>query len=248
MGKPQINLPVLPPRYDAALQAAVDYIFSNFEPFAVIVSGSIIRGNPDQSSDLDILVLHEHSWRRRIQKLFAGVPAEIFINSSAWMEGYLDQEAAEGRPINAHMLTTGVVIFSSSSETSRILEQARASLEKGADFSEASLEQQRYAAACLFEDALDIADRDNTTAALILGRAVEATVRYWFASKHRFSVRSKEQISVIRVEAPETADLIDQTLLAPAMTQRTTAAHKLAETVIGHTGFFEWDSGPGEPS
>ena len=241
-----MTLPTLSPRYDIALRAAMDYIFSNFEPFAVIVSGSIIRGNPDPSSDFDILVLHEHAWRRRVQKWFEGIPAEIFINSPAWVESYLTQEAAEGRPIFAHMLATGVVVFSSSSKTEQLIGMARASLEKGASFSEAVLEQQRYAGACLFEDVLDVAGRDDVTAALILGRAVDATVRYWFATRQRFSVRSKEQLLILCAEDPETGRLIEQTLLAPNMELRITAARELAQSVLGHTGFFEWDSGPSE--
>ena len=247
MDRQPVTLPELSPRYDVALRAAMVYIFSNFEPFAVIVSGSIVRGNPDASSDFDILVLHEHTWRRRVQKWFEGVPAEIFINSPAWVEGYLTQEAAEGRPIFAHMLATGVVVFSTSPKTEQLIGRSRASLEKGASFSEAALEQQRYAAACLFEDAMDVAGRDDVTAALILGRAVDAAVKYWFAARQRFSVRSKEQLLVIRTEDPEAGRLIEQMLLASNMELRVAAARELAQSVLGHTGFFEWDSGPGEP-
>jgi predicted nucleotidyltransferase len=222
------------------------YIFENFEPFGVIVTGSIIRGNPDPSSDFDILVLHAHSWRRRVQRFFEGVPAEIFVNSPAWIERYLAEEAVDGRPIFAHMLTTGAVVFSSSAKTGEIIEMARASLEKGANFSSFALQQRRYSAACLFEDAFDMAERDEVAATLILGRAIEAAVGYWFASRQRFSVRSKEQLDVLRKEAPETGKMIEQALLGSSMELRVEAAHRLAQTVIGHAGFFEWDSGPSE--
>lgn len=241
-----IDLPTLAPRYDAALRAALEYIFQNFEPFGVIVSGSIVRGNPDPSSDLDIVVFHEQTWRRRVQKWFEGVPAEIFVNSRAWIEDNLAQETADGRPVMAHMLTTGAVVFSSSPKTAELIELAQTSLAKGPNFSDSALERQRYGAACLFEDALEIAERDGSTAALILGRAVEAAVSYWFTSRQRFSVRSKEQLHVIRAEDGLAAELIDGALLAPSMGKRAAAARELAQRVIGHTGFFEWDSGPSE--
>jgi hypothetical protein len=80
---------------------------------------------------------------------------------------------------------------------------------------------------------------------LILARAVEATVRYWFASRQRFSVRPKEQFQQINLDDPPTGKLIEQTLLAAVTVDRIAAAHDLAQRVIGHTGFFEWDSGPG---
>lgn len=243
-----IALPSLSARYELALRAALEYVFSEFHPFAVVISGSIIRGNPDPASDFDIIVLHRHSWRRRVQKWFEGVPAEIFVNSPEWIEGYLKQESSEGRPVMAHMLTTGVLAYSSSPETESILEHARESLKRGAHFSEAALEQQRYGAACLYEDAFEVADRDATNAMLILARAVEATVRYWFASRQRFSVRSKEQFQQIKLDDPITGKLIEQTLLSPVIVDRITAGRDLARRVIGHTGFFEWDTGPSEPA
>jgi len=93
---------------------------------------------------------------------------------------------------------------------------------------------------------MDVAGRDSVTAALILGRAVDATVKYWFATRQRFSVRSKEQLLVLGAEDPEVGRLIEQTLLAPKMELRVSAARELAQSVLGHTGFFEWDSGPSE--
>ena len=244
----RITLPSLSARYDVALRAALGYVFGEFEPFAIVVSGSIVRGNPDPASDFDILVLHRHSWRRRVQKWFEGVPAEIFVNSPEWMNRYLEEEAAEGRPIMAHMLTTGTLVYTSSPDTDLILERARQSLEGGAPFSEFALEQQRYTAACLYEDAFEIVGRDSANAMLILARAVEATVRYWFASRQRFSVRSKDQIELIRSEDSATAALIEQAMLGPAIGDRIVAGRALAQRVIGHTGFFEWDSGPSEPN
>ena len=92
----------------------------------------------------------------------------------------------------------------------------------------------------------DVADRDEATATLILGRGIDATVRYWFASRQLFSVRSKERLLVIRQEDPKTERLIEQALLAPSMALRAAAARDLAQSVIGNTGFFEWDSGPSE--
>jgi hypothetical protein len=242
----RVKFPTLSANYDAALRLAVDYIFEEFESFGVIVTGSIVRGNPDAASDFDIVVLHDHSWRRRVQRFFAGVPAEIFVNSPAWMERYLAEEGVEGRPTMAHMLATGFVMFSSSEKTGELIAMARRSLEKGADFSDFTLQQQRYSAACMVEDAIEMTVRDEAAGMLILGRAVDAVIGYWFASRQRFSVRSKEQLAVIRDEEPETAGMIEEAMLGATVETRVDAARRLAQTVIGETGFFEWDSGPSE--
>jgi hypothetical protein len=61
MESSRIALPSLSPRYELALRAASEYVFSEFDPFAVVVSGSIVRGNPDPACDFDIIVIHRHS-------------------------------------------------------------------------------------------------------------------------------------------------------------------------------------------
>ena len=244
MEMPELNLPLLPARYDTALRAAMKFLFAEFAPFAVIVSGSVARGNPDPGSDLDLLVLHEQPWCRRVQQWFEGVPAEIFVNSAAWMERYLLEEAADGRPVMTHMMATGSVIYSASAKTAELIGRARGSLAKGPSSSELALLRQRYAAACLFEDAFELAARDEAGAALLLGRAVSAALEYWFASRQRFLVRAKERLAVVRAEDPEVAMLVERALLEATLTLRVVAARELARKVLGAKGFFAWDSGP----
>jgi predicted nucleotidyltransferase len=42
-----------------ALRRALEFLPGIAEPVGIVVSGSIIRGNPHRSSDLDIVVLHD---------------------------------------------------------------------------------------------------------------------------------------------------------------------------------------------
>lgn len=242
MQSKELKLPPLTKAYSLALESALTYIFNRFVPLGVVVSGSIVRGNPDASSDFDIVVLHEEPWRQRVQKRFQGVPAEIFVNSPAHVRGYFEQESKAGRPIMAHMLASGTVVFSSSPQTYEIVALSRASLEKGPQFTEAELNQERYLAACLFEDSFDIWDRDPITAQLILSRATDAAIRYWYSSRQRFTVRAKEQLDPIRAEEPETARLIERVLSDKGSQTKRLAAQEIAERIIGTSGFFEWES------
>jgi UTP:GlnB (protein PII) uridylyltransferase len=66
-----------------ALRQAVSFSREIAEPAALVATGSIIRGNPDPTSDLDIVILHGQPWRRRIQRRFNGTPAELFFNTQA---------------------------------------------------------------------------------------------------------------------------------------------------------------------
>jgi predicted nucleotidyltransferase len=67
-----------------ALQQVLCWVPKVVEPLGLVVTGSIVRGNPDPHSDLDIVVLHQHPWRRRVQRWFNGTPTELFFNSEAW--------------------------------------------------------------------------------------------------------------------------------------------------------------------
>lgn len=99
-----LQYPVLPDQYATALREAVDFVFARFVPCAVVAAGTIVRGTPSPSSDLDVYVLHHAPTHQRIQRFFSGVPAEIFVNPPAQVESYLEEEAREGRPITARAL------------------------------------------------------------------------------------------------------------------------------------------------
>ena len=58
----------------------VEFILENYSVLGIIVSGTIIRGNQDLSSDLDIYVIQKEPFRQRLQKFFNHIPAEIFVN------------------------------------------------------------------------------------------------------------------------------------------------------------------------
>jgi predicted nucleotidyltransferase len=74
------DFPKLAAPYDVALRGAVSFVLASFTPVGIIASGTILRGNPDATSDIDLWVIHLEPMRQRLQKFFNGVPVEIFIN------------------------------------------------------------------------------------------------------------------------------------------------------------------------
>ena len=79
----QCKWPDLPEKYGKALREAVRFILNRFDVSGIVAAGTIIEGNPDLSSDLDVYVIHRKLFRQRIQKFFNDVPAEIFVNPPA---------------------------------------------------------------------------------------------------------------------------------------------------------------------
>lgn len=242
----QCNWPELENKYDVALREAVAFILDNFNVSGIIASGTIIRGNPDPTSDLDIYVIHQAPFRQRIQKYFNGVPAEIFVNPPAMVEQYFVEERAARRPITAHMLSTGFVILDRDPIVAALRQRAGEVLADAPDSSAESLTMARYLVATLYEDALDVVKHDPATGQMLLSRAVTEMLHYGFVQADRYFPRPKELLAVFADIDSEAAQLAQAFFAAPALETRLILAEQLADRILGVRGFFEWESVPDE--
>ena len=241
-----LNLPVLGARYNAALEQALDYLFEQFEPTAIVITGSIVRGDPDPASDLDIFVFHQKSWRQRIQRRFSGVPVELFVNHPAFMDGYFDEDRARGRPTTAHMLVTGHLALDTDGLMAAVIEASRRMLEAGPQIDENGLMFQRYATAMLFEDAVDVFEQDTELAAGLLHEAVSSALRFRFWQKQRWQPRDKELLSALAsIDAP-LAHLARRYYRARTTGEGLEIAREIVLRTTGETGAFVWES-PRDP-
>lgn len=188
---PALAPPPLAEPYRTALDQALAFVFDRFQPIGVIASGTIVRGDPSPSSDLDLFVIHRQPWRQRLQRFFNGVPAELFVNPPERVERYFDEERADGRPVTAHMLATGVVVHAADPVVEQLRTRAAALLASPPAVDEAVLTPLRYAAANHLEDALDVADHDPATAQLFLNRSVDAALLLRFRQAARWQPRTK---------------------------------------------------------
>jgi len=225
-----------------AMKQELEWLQTIVEPVGIVVSGSIIRGNPGPSSDLDIEVLHDQPWRRRIQRWFCETPVELFLNPPQWMHHYIRDEAAHGRPSTANMLTTGKLIFDTNQRMAAIIDIAREVLSRGPSLSPHALLRDRYTAACLVEDALDFGGADTPDSRQILALAVDAVVSHAYLRKNRFLPRRKERLALLPSIEPEVARLLSLALIQ-APTDGLVHLQEASERVLGTSGFFEWDSG-----
>lgn len=241
---PMCQWPQLAEPYHTALRQAVTYILTHYQPVGLLACGSILRGEGSPNSDLDLYVLHAESFRQRVQKFFNGVPAEIFINPPGQVQRYLEEEAADGRPITAHMLANGFVVLENGSILSELRQAARARLEKPPEFSPQALTIARYMAAAQLEDALDVCDTRPETAELIMGLALHAILRYRFLQSRRFVPRDKDMLlALAALDAPSAAD-VQAFFHATNLNEKRERMEVLGQRILGVTGFFEWQSEP----
>jgi hypothetical protein len=239
-----IRFPDLCEPYAAALRDAVAFVLTRTRPIGIVASGTIIRGSPDVSSDLDIYVIHQQAWRQRIQRRFNGVPAEIFINPPSAIEAYFVEEHADGRPLTAHMLATGVVVLNEDAMVDVLIARARQTLAASPRYDDFGLRMAHYTAATLFEDALDVADRDEATATMLLDKAVSVALEYVFRSRGRFVPRHKDLLRALTDLDPLIGEAARRFYTSATWEERLAKALIIMDGVIGARGFFEWESEP----
>jgi predicted nucleotidyltransferase len=239
-----LNWPVLEPRYAEALRAAVEFILQRTDPVGIIAAGSIVRGEGDAGSDLDIYVVHTPLWRQRIQKRFHGVPAEIFVNPPISIRRYFADE--RDRPCTAHMLAHGFVVLDRAPVVEELRAEAQTWLGRTPGLDAEELTLRRYLAADAYENALDVAEADAGNASLILHAAVYDMLCYTFLAADRPLPRAKAFLVGLDALDPPLGKVARQYYAAPDTQTRLLAAAQIARHTIQATGFFEWESQRGD--
>lgn len=238
-----LRFPDLPGPYDEALRQAIDYLDERFDIAAVAACGSIVRGAPDANSDLDVYVINRQPFRMRVQRFFSGVPAEIFVNPEFQVRAYLSQEQRAARPLTAHMLATGFVMYDPDATMAALRREASALLdEPPAPLPNPTLS--RYMIAAIYEDAMDVIDRDPHTAGLYLHEALWQTLTYIFRAQPAFVPRTKDLLQTLRNTRPELHELVEDAMDAPDTRTSAELIGRLLDAVIGARGFFEWETEP----
>ena len=233
----QCAWPSLLEPYATALREATELIFQEVDPVGIVATGTIIRGGAHANSDLDLFVIHLASHRRRIQRFFKGVPAEIFINPPSAVRSYFGEEDRDGRRLTAHMLATGTVIFSTDPVVDELRAEAARWLSKDTPISEFERVSTRYTIASRLEDAIDVLGTDDVTAAMLLSDAVVAMLE--FACKAESGRIPRPRFScALAATQPKIAALAGEFFRAVDVSERTRLAMAIADSTIGARGFF----------
>lgn len=236
------DFPKLDERYSSGLHTAVDYVLARYTPLGLIVGGSIVRGNPGPTSDFDIYVIHDQAFRQRLQMRFQGTPAEIFINSPAAVRRYFADEWKAGRPITAHIFTTGVVVINRHAVVDQLICEAQEWLTKPPALSAAELLWKRYLIVDGLDNARDLIESDPANAAFFLHDAVQAMLNYYFLASNQNLPRYKEIVATLEKMQQPLGGLVRSYYGVSDARQQLALAEQIAQLIIGTTEFFEWES------
>ncbi|MGF6156278.1 hypothetical protein M2267_001521 [Ensifer sp. KUDG1] len=118
----------------ARAMMAAEAVLAERYPQAIfaIVAGSILRGEGTESSDIDLVVLHEAlpaAWRESFH--FDGFPVEAFVHDFETLNWFADQDMAGGCPVLTDMVAGGVAIGPERARAEALQAEARQRLERG---------------------------------------------------------------------------------------------------------------------
>ena len=241
----QLDLSVLPDflsDYRVALEAACNYVLERFDVAGIIVAGSIVNGHGDLRSDLDIQIIHNKNSRQRIQKRFEGIPCECFINPPFAIRKYFMAEHQRRRPSTAHMLSTGIVVMNNHSVVPQLIEEAVQWMEKIPEWDAKLLEQKKYHAAILVEDANDSLPRGLAISNRMIHLAFEAIIDFVFYTRRQFLPRTKDLINALKKDDLEVYQLTIKLLTEESIPVKLSILNQLAFATLKVDGFFEWSS------
>jgi predicted nucleotidyltransferase len=236
------DFPRLSRKYDTALREAASFVLRSFKPVGIIASGTIVRGNPDATSDLDLWVVHLEPTRQRIQKFFNAVPAEIFVNPPWTIRSYFARDQADARPIAAHMMATGHVVLATHPIVGELRQRAQWLLTQPPDLTDEAIARARYEAATHFEDATDLVSRDPIGASLLLSQSLVKMMRFAFMNTRTFVPRDKDLLDEFGRFAVHSAAKVGRFFQTVDLGERVRLATEIADDILGVRGFFEWSS------
>lgn len=240
----QCRWPALAEPYQTALHQAVSFVLAGYQPVAIVAGGSLLRGQGDAFSDLDIYVVHQAGWRQRVQKRFNRVAAEIFINPPQQVRRYFSEERKDGRPITAHLLTTGFVVLEKGEILGELQNEAAVVLQQRPDLSPEALEFQRYMTVDLLDNVADMVERSPHTALFVLEQAMQCMITHAYLTANHNLPRLKETLDRLDEVEPGLRALAQRYYAGESLGQKHAAALEFAQRVLGATAFYEWMSQP----
>lgn len=166
------------PRIEAALAAARKCLATRFRDAShLFVAGSVLRGEGNAFSDIDIVVLYpklERAWRESF--VLDGFPIEAFVQDPETLAYFFENDAERGVPVIIDMVANGVILGDASVEANAMQQRARQILAAGPKpLAGAPLDALRYILTDLADDlrAERPADEIAATAAQLYPRLID---------------------------------------------------------------------------
>lgn len=222
---------------------AIKYVKDNIPDLtSIIVGGSIVRNEGDKNSDLDIYVIHKRSFRRREKKRFNGVSCDIFINNLTHIEQYFEDEYKKNRPVTAHILSTGKVVFGNDKPEIKTLIEKSQTLAETAYPLPKELEQLKEFELCtLMEDVDDVLNKDIFTAQYLMENILIKSIDLAYLKIKKPLSRIKNRLKDLEIYYPEVYTSIKKYYSSNILEEKCNCCKKIVQS-LNTIDFTEWVS------
>ena len=97
-----------------------------------IVCGSYITGRPTKHSDIDLHIILDDKcdWRMKGNEYVDGILIEYFINPPKQHKKYFEEDYSNNRKIEAHMFSSGKILFDKKGEVEKLVKYGKKYLNK----------------------------------------------------------------------------------------------------------------------
>ncbi len=202
-------------RFQAAADKYVAKTQLEKDVIGIVVSGSFVHAELGPNSDIDIYVITDpsNSERERGNTWIHGVEIEYFKNPPQQIRAYFRNEKS---PHTAHILANGLVVFQSSTEVEKLIQEAKIIMAQAApELKSFQIELLKYGLDDLLKDYADcIALGENTAGVLIKQQIINHCIDS-FCQVHRiYRDKNKRLIKQLAIIEPAFAQLTETVLLS----------------------------------
>jgi hypothetical protein len=237
-----VHLPVQLARvYHDAAQAVVAEYAPQPEVVAILLAGSVVRGEGGTNSDLDMWIIAEVPYRQRRSFVVGDVPVEIFLNPPAWTERYLAEDDAHAM----HMVGYGWPLYirgGAEAEVAAFQAHFRAAYERGPQpLSESAFAAARYGVIDLVFDVEDVLAGDPVSALLVMDRVLAAALNLYYARQRVWLPKWKRLLPELAARAPDLADAVTCYLTTAGAQARYAALREILTRILPEGfGLEQW--------
>lgn len=119
-------------KWEIALQKFLKNWENKKEVVGALVCGSYVTGNPSKHSDIDLQIILDSktTWRERGDRIVDGILISYFANPVYKHKFYNEEDYKTRRIVNAHMFSTGRVLFDKTGDLKQIIKESKKYLTK----------------------------------------------------------------------------------------------------------------------
>jgi hypothetical protein len=225
-------------RIEAALEVAGKCLSTRFSGAShLFVAGSIMRGEGNELSDIDLVVVFPklpRAWRESF--IMDGFPIEAFVHDAETLAYFIEQDIKSGAPIVVHMVANGVIV-GDLEPAGAMQQQARSLLESGpSPLSGEPYDTMRYFLSDLADDLR--AERPTNEVAALSALAYPRLIDLILLGRRRWTGKGKWGPRLLQRFDPDLADVAAKAFVDAVRSNKAALLSLIDQELARHGGAY----------